>query len=730
MLNLGGDLLKRKRIKLVEQSQHSECGLSCIAMITQYDNVYYSMNELRRIIETGRDGINLHDMREILRNIGYDCGVYKADVKQLEQQFLTNKRPVIVLWNNNHYVVVEKVKKGYFYILDPATGKSKISKENFKDCYNNVVLKTNKSESNITTKKKKSAWPSYLIHLKKIPFLLLTITSLAIVLHLTMLVVPIIIQYLIDNIILQNQVSLLTIFMISIVSLAIVQSGLQYLSGKLIIKLNVFLDKKVIKGFFNHLIYLPYNFFQTRSFGDLLYRASSTTIIRDMMSSQFIVGILNIFSILFIFGYMIYQSYPLALLVLICTTISITFTLLSSSLLKSKNQEEVSARAKTQGFQTEFLYGIFNIKSAGMEKDVLSKWEVLFNRSVETYSDKEKLLNVIGSVNGTLKSISPLIVLWFGAYEVFNGSMTVGALVAFHSLSGQFFSNSESLVNTYNAINITTNYLERIKDIFDEKVERLGGKKINLEGNIKLTNVSFSYNKKEKVLENVNLCINKGEKVAIIGKSGSGKSTLAKVILGLYNVDDGDVYYDDTNINEIDLSYLRKQIGIVPQEVSLFNQTIKYNISLNRDLSSENIEYVSKIAQVYNDIQKMPLKFDTMISEMGLNMSGGQRQRIILARALLNKPSIMLLDEATSSLDYENENKIDEYLKELNCTRVIISHRLSSIQDADKIIELKDGIIINSGDHDYMLENSDYYNSYFISRKERNIDDTKSLVES
>ena len=237
----------------------------------------------------------------------------------------------------------------------------------------------------------------------------------------------------------------------------------------------------------------------------------------------------------------------------------------------------------------------------------------------------------------------------------------------------------------------------------------------SLKGGIELQNVSFSYTKySPPVIKNISLKIEPGQKVALVGKSGSGKSTLARIILGLYQPDEGRILYDGHDLADIDKSTLRKQMGVVPQDVTLLNRSILENITLhNPKATMEEVIQAAKVAQIHDEIMAMPMKYHTMISEMGMNVSGGQRQRIALAQALLHKPSVLVLDEATSSLDHVNEEEIDAMLQQMKCTRIVIAHRLTTVMNADLILVLDDGEIIEQGTHEELLKSSEYYRSFY-----------------
>ncbi|MEI4311773.1 peptidase domain-containing ABC transporter, partial [Streptococcus suis] len=262
----------------------------------------------------------------------------------------------------------------------------------------------------------------------------------------------------------------------------------------------------------------------------------------------------------------------------------------------------------------------------------------------------------------------------------------------------------ETVVSFYNS----KTFLARIVEILEEDMEENGQLKFDLKGDIELRNVSFSYTKdSKKVLENISLEIKQGEQVAIVGSSGSGKSTLSKLLIGLYPASSGKILFDNIDYDEFEKKYLRQQIGIVPQDMTLFNKTILENIIGDNIISQEEVEEICKLVNIHDEIQNMPMGYHTIVSEMGLNLSGGQRQRIILARALVKKPRIMLLDEATSYLDNVNEKQIMRKFKEQNITIILIAHRLSTIIDSDQIFVMDNGKISERGTHRELLNNRD-----------------------
>src|SRR5699024_656797 len=298
--------------------------------------------------------------------------------------------------------------------------------------------------------------------------------------------------------------------------------------------------------------------------------------------------------------------------------------------------------------------------------------------------------------------------------------------VAFFTLTVTYFTMLGSLATSFSEFSKMKAYIERVVDILERPEEKNGERRIErLKGNITVENLSFSYNEnpeEELFLENIKLDIEAGEKIAIVGKSGSGKTTVANLLIGLYEPIKGEVYFDDIALSEIDKSTLRKKVGVVPQDIHFFNRSVMENITMySPSAQLEDVKEAAKLAKIHDDISSLPMGYNTMISEFGTNFSGGQKQRIALARALINKPSILLLDEATSSLDTIVEKEIDEILSDLDCTRIVIAHRLSTVKNADKIFVLDNGKIVEIGTHNDLLRKQGYYYELIFNYDEKSM---------
>lgn len=703
----------RRKVPFIEQMQQTECGLCCMAMIASYYKSSISLYEMRELTGIGRDGTSLKQMKELAVMLDFEANWYKLKTKQL----INIKQPVILFWDNKHFVVLEKVIDQNFFIVDPAEGRKKVPKSEFNKFFTGYTL-TCEPNIEFVRKKARNVWKPFLILLLDKPKLLASVLITAITLQLLTLGIPIIIQNVIDKVIIPSKDNLLAIFLIGIIFLVFFQSMISFIRGRILITLNNLLDQKMMTHFFKHILDLPYKFFQLRSFGDLIFRANSLRTIRNLLSNQLIMGILDFGSVLVILSYMINQSIMMTAWVILVSSLSILLVLLSKNALYQKNQDEIAKATSVQSFQTELLYGIFNIKTAGTERLMYKSWENLFNKLLLSYRKKGIVLNYIDTLNGLLKMLGPLIVLWLGALLVFSEEITLGGLVAFHALAIQFFNLTSSLIDTFNSFFITDSYLRRVQDVLDSPKETRSNNSttlVNFKGGVTLKNVYLKYtSNQDYILNNINLEIKPGQKVALIGKSGAGKSTLSRLILGLYEPSQGSIYYDGHNLLNLDKETFRKKIGVVPQDVSLFNRSIKDNIALHKpDATMEEVIEAARVAQIHNEIMLMPMNYNTIISELGTNISGGQRQRLAIARALVHKPSILVLDEATSSLDHVNEKEIDSYLSSINCTRIVISHRLTSLVNSDLILVLDNGEIIESGTHQELMTSEGFYSKYY-----------------
>lgn len=710
--------LKRKRkVPFIEQLQLTECGLCCICMILRFYKSYETLQELRTHLDLGRDGSTLKQLNSLMKQLNFTTKIYRSSVAGLSQI----KLPAILFWNENHFVVLEKINKKFAYIIDPACGRVKIEISEFSDAYSGYALTGSPKEDFVPRKKKKSIWFYFLpiIFQKKLLFMKIGLFSL--ISYFLTIGMPIFIQNLIDNVMLKKDFNYFKNSFIFLGIFSLIYLIFNFMKNSNLIKLRVIIDKSITSTVVEHLLKVPYKFFDMRNKADLLFSVNSCYVIRETFATQMINGLIDCGAVIFIIYYMYHQSILLTGVATILFIINLIIVSITQPLMLEHSRYLITEQNKVQSIQVETLFSMLGIKMSATEKDIYDNWNKKYEHYLNKYENKEKISNYIQTLMSFVQMISPLIILCVGIYLSIMSLITVGQVIAFYSLSTTFFSLSYSVLNIWLSFINSTLYLERLGDIVTTEVENQSKEliKADIKGSIRLNNVSFSYSKNSKqIIRKVNLNIKTGEKVAIVGKSGAGKSTLAKLLVGLYTPTEGDIFFDDIHIDKLDKKYIRKQMGIVPQDVSLFNKDIYANIVMDReDISLEKVKKSCQIAQIADDIENMPMGYNTIISEMGMNLSGGQRQRIVLSRAILSEPKVLLFDEATSSLDYINEKQVSDYFTSMGCTRIIIAHRLSTIIDSDNIIVLDEGEIVEQGSHEELMKNNGVYSMLYKSNK-------------
>jgi len=722
---MSNQIIEHKRsVPYIRQLEKSECGLTCLAMVLSYYHHEVELFRLRNHISGGRNGISLLTLKKLAISFNLDSQGKKGSVDVLH----SIPHPVICYWDNSHYVVLEKISDKFFFIVDPSLGKMKLTLEEFRSKYSGYFLTMKPTEKFIKKKKEKNILWSYLkpfLYERKI---LATIILFAFLLQLISICIPMLSKYVVDKASISKQLNIVHIVGVAMISAVILQITFRYIHGYMLIILQNKLDKKLIERFISHLFSLPLRFFQVRSNGDLVMRSHNIEILRELIVNHLVSTIINVFVLAFMFVYMLSQSISLSLGLLAIGIFQVMFTLITRDKMKNLSTQEIASTAALRSYLTESIQGISLIKNVGIEEHIIHKWSNLFDKKLENAYQKNKVNLSIESVLQSIQLLVPALIIWIGTYQLIQGQISIGTLFAFQSLSISFLTPINSLASSITALTQMETILDLIMDVERTKKEDTSGKSFeNLKGNITLNNVSFQFDAHSPLaLKNINLEIPHGKKVAIIGESGSGKSTLISLLNGLFEPTQGTIYYDKYNMADLDKKLLRSQLGIVTQNHILFNQTIRENISLgNPDLDYSDIIISAQLAEIHDDIMKMPMQYETIISENGTNLSGGQKQRLSIARALINQPKILILDEATSALDTVTEEKVDANISSMNCTRIVVAHRLSTIINSDMVVILKDGQIVANGTHKQLEKNPEYLK--FFKKQQRDEFDTEQI---
>jgi ATP-binding cassette, subfamily B, bacterial len=527
------------------------------------------------------------------------------------------------------------------------------------------------------------------------------------------LVIPLLTKIVVDDIIPQAAFDFLTFLGIGMFVMVLAELVMMVLRALLLTSLQARIDTQMIPNFFVHLLSLPYKFFLKRANGDILARFSSQTVIRELLSSQLVSAVLDGGLVIVYLIILFTLSSSFGLIVALIGTLQVAVLLATNQQLARLARNELGTAAREHGYVSEVLSAIETLKATGIEERVFARWSNLFFANLNFSIQRNSLVSIITTIQIALQTIAPLLLLWIGAIEVIEGWMQIGTMLALNALAIAFITPLASLVSSAQEMQLVNAHLERIADILETQPEQ-DAQQVEtprLTGHIQLEHVTFRYEADSPpILKDISLTIQPGQKIALVGKTGSGKSTLSRLLLGLYTPTSGQIYYDGIPLNTLNYHNIRAQFGVVLQNVSIFSGTIRQNITFDLpNIDLDQVVWAAKVADLHNDVMHMPMGYETFVSENGQALSGGQRQRLAIARALVQRPAILILDEATSSLDVETELTVERNLRRLSCTQILIAHRLSTIRNADCILVLNEGRLVEQGTHEELLKSNGFY---------------------
>jgi len=704
--------LRKRRVPVINQMGAVECGAACLAMILSYYGRKTSVSEVRDYCGVGRDGLSALNIVKAARS--YGLRVRAVSLKENDFRYVT--LPAIVHWEFNHFLIVERWTPKYVDLVDPAMGHRRVTAEEFDNSFTGVVIMLEPGvQFNRTSAEQHISLRTYALNYVKLaPMSLVQIIGASLLLQIFGLIVPLLTAVAVDQIIPFKLKDTLVLLALGLFILLLAQLVTTLLRAGVLLYLQTKVDTQMMIGFFEQLLTLPLRFFQQRSSGDILTRLSSNTIIRDTISNQLVSTVLDGSFVLVYLVILLVTSPVFAGLAVAIGLIQVILLLSTNHLIRDLARRELLAQGKSQGYAAEALAGIATLKSAGAEQRALQQWSNLFFDQMNASVRRSYISSLINTAMNTLHTFSPLVLLVVGTELALNGTLKVGTMLALNALAIAFLTPVASLVNSGQQLQVVHSHLERIADVMEAEPEQdmqTVRQPPRLTGHIRLDRVNFQYDPNSPpVLQDISVNIAPGQKVAIVGRTGSGKSTLGNLLLGMYLSAKGEIVYDSMPLRTLNYQAVRSQFGVVVQGSSIFNGSIRENIALNDPaMDMARIIKAAKMAAIHDDVMQMPMEYETFVSEGGSALSGGQRQRLALARALATAPVILLLDEATSALDVVTEQAIEQNLRSLPCTQIIIAHRLSTIRNADVILVIDQGMIVERGSHQELLQRNGYY---------------------
>lgn len=678
-----------KKVSLVRQVEATECGIASLTMIANFHGMNIDLNFLRKRFQPSMRGSSLKHLIEYSDNLNLVPHAVQVSLEALP----TLAFPAILHWGFNHCVVIEKVKGKKALIHDPGGSSGWLSLDYISNFFTGVALEVQPSadfEPEVArTKLKLSRLWNKLIGFKRT---LLQIIMLSIVIEAFALTFPYYIQIAFDHVLPSLDLDLLAGLTIAFILFVIVNSISSLLRSYVILFAGASLGAGIAVNIARRLMRLPISWFEKRYVGDILSRFQSVGPVRDFMTKGAILVIIDGVLAIFTMILMIYYSAVLAFSAILAL---ILYGLLRASLFqpqKLAQEDAIVKGGREQSMLIETIRGIGTLRLFNKEALRQAVWQSRLGEYINAQVKLEKINSWNGTGNLLIFGLESIFCIWFATRLAINGGFSVGMVFAFLSYKMQFIDRAKSLIDQLTAFRLLSLHLERLSDIAyteqDKSFTETSSVFHKFEGRVELRNVGYRYSLTDPwVLRDVNLVVEAGEHVAITGPSGGGKTTLAKLVLGLLEPEEGEIFIDDLPMSRFGYRNFQKQVGAVLQEDNLFAGSLAENIALFDDAPDMGlIKKVAEFACIYDDIMKMPMQFETLVGDMGSVLSGGQKQRVLIARALYRNPKLLLMDEGTAHLDASLEKKISEGVRGLGMTRIVIAHRTETINAADRII--------------------------------------------
>ncbi|EKN6149860.1 peptidase domain-containing ABC transporter [Yersinia enterocolitica] len=685
------DLGFRHSVPVVHQTESSECGLACLAMICGHYGKNIDLISLRQQFNLSARGATLAGINGIAGQLGMTTRALSLDLGEMGSL----KKPCILHWNFNHFVVLVSVRRQRFVIHDPARGRRTVGLAEMSQYFTGVALEIwPGSEFTAETVRNRIRLGRLIRSVQGIKGALIKIFSLSLVIESINLVMPVATQLVMDHAIPAGDRGLLTLICVGLLFFILLRAAVSMVRAWSSLVMATLINVQWKIGLFSHLIHLPLGYFERRKLGDIQSRFGSldalqatftTSVVGAMMDGIMVIGVLVMM--------VLYGGY-LTWIVLGFTVVYVLIRLLTYGYYRQLSEESLIRSARASSYFMETLYGIATVKMQGMTERRSAHWLNLEIDTINTGIKVTKMDLFFGGINTFIAACDQAVILWLGASLVIDNQMTLGMFVAFGAFRGQFSDRVSSLTSFLLQLRMMSLHNERIADIAlnetdNQKPDRPYVAEMQ-PFSLETRDLTYRYDSQfPPVFSDLNITVMPGESVAIMGPSGAGKTTLMKVLCGLFEAGSGKVMVDGTDIQQLGINNYHKMIACVMQDDKLFSGSIRENIGgFADDIDELWMIECTRASYIHDTIMKMPMGYETLIGELGEGLSGGQKQRIFIARALYRKPGLLFMDEATSHLDKESEEFVNQAIKKMNITRIIIAHRASTIKSADRVITI------------------------------------------
>ena len=707
------------KIPKIKQRDITDCGAACLASIAAHYELQLPVARIRQLASTDKKGTNVLGMIEAAEKLGFQAKGVKGPFESLFKIPKPAIAHVVIKEVLLHYVVIYNTTAKYIEVMDPGDGQvHRHTHEEFKKIWTGVLILLLPAEAFQKGDKREAMSTRFWRLVQPHKSIMVQALFGALVYTILGLSTSIYVQKIVDYVLVEGNRNLLNLMSIAMVALLLLSIFIGYTKSLFTVQTGQMIDSRLILGYYKHLLKLPQQFFDTMRVGEILSRINDAVKIRAFINDVSINLAVNFFMIVFSFALMFTYYWKLAVVILLVIPFYSLIYYITNRLNKKAERKLMENSAELESQLVESLNSMSTIKSFGLEQHANVKTEDKFYNLLQTVY-KSGLNNLFSNFSTEFISrLFTIILLWVGAGFVLDNEVTPGELLSFYALIGYFTEPVSSLIGMNKTIQnamIAADRLFEIMDLEREKDENKVKLTPEMMDDIKFKEVKFRYGSRVTVFENLNLTLSKGKVTAIVGESGSGKSTLMAILQNLYPLQSGGVFIGKYDLKYIENESLRTMIGVVPQKIDLFAGNVVDNIAVGDfQPDMQKIIAICTSLGIVEFIEKLPNNFNTYLGENGATLSGGQKQRIAIARALYKDPEILILDEATSSLDSASERyvqKMVEILREQNKTVIIIAHRLSTVFQADKIVVLENGKVAEQGRHEELMQNkSAYYN--------------------